>query len=633
MVDYSSIPRDSRRVPLATKVQFKFDRFSGFISEYSANISPTGMFIVSSAPEPPGRILELEFRMGDGFEIIQGRGEVVWSRSVGDGPLQPPGMGIRFLEMSEGSKDLIYRIVDRYVQEGGIPFDLTSARDRNDAAPEAAPVRAAASDALSASLDETVAAFPDLPPLDLEQDPFPDLDLDPVKDSSGVPLPWFSAADGPEALAPEVPAPLAGPAGDAAFGVEEPFELFPSIGPALEEVEETFAGTAGGRGLPREEPPSPAPTASVPLTPPPPLLFPSAVPMSPAPQAMPQAMPQATTEVLLTPALTPALTPPPALLSGDDSFPPPSPSASPVLSDPFAAFEPAGLPAPPPEAVSAPAEPYSGPGLFADYLPKTPSPAASPAPRPVASLAGSAAAAQEPRRVTPWVLLSLLVALGAAAFLLRDRIPGWIGLGGDEEIAAAQDPPRALPRRSGAAAAETPGLASELTTTDSGTPAPASPTSPTSPTSPESPAPSAAAALPQTLPEPPPAPLPETVQRKPAAQIPAAGPAATAIERITFEKSLGGTDIVLWGNGGFPAASYTSSRMGSPPRALIVVTGIRRPFPQPKIAVGTGEAKQVRIGYHGGDELHVVIDLAAPDIKVDRIEPDGQRLRIHLLKG
>ena len=30
--DYSNIPRDSRRVPLATKVAFKFDRFSGFIS-------------------------------------------------------------------------------------------------------------------------------------------------------------------------------------------------------------------------------------------------------------------------------------------------------------------------------------------------------------------------------------------------------------------------------------------------------------------------------------------------------------------------------------------------------------------------------------------------------------------------
>ena len=45
MVDYSNIPRDSRRVPLETRVQFKFDRFDGFISEYSANISPGGMFI------------------------------------------------------------------------------------------------------------------------------------------------------------------------------------------------------------------------------------------------------------------------------------------------------------------------------------------------------------------------------------------------------------------------------------------------------------------------------------------------------------------------------------------------------------------------------------------------------------
>src|SRR5688572_31950079 len=100
MVDYTNIPRDSRRVPLETKVQFKFDRFSGFISEYSSNISPTGMFIVTENPEPAGRILDLEFRLGDGFEIIKGQGEVVWVRSAPDGPGRPPGMGIRFMELS-----------------------------------------------------------------------------------------------------------------------------------------------------------------------------------------------------------------------------------------------------------------------------------------------------------------------------------------------------------------------------------------------------------------------------------------------------------------------------------------------------------------------------------------------------
>jgi hypothetical protein len=193
------------------------------------------------------------------------------------------------------------------------------------------------------------------------------------------------------------------------------------------------------------------------------------------------------------------------------------------------------------------------------------------------------------------VLLGLLGVLAVAAFLLRDRIPGWLGLGGDDEAVVAQNPRPALPRRR---ETPSPDLGSDLTAELE----------------------AAAAASAQASPPPP-------------APAPAAGPAATAVERITFEKTLGGTDIVLWGNGGFPPASYTSSRMGSPPRALIVVSGIRRSFPQPKITVGTGEAKQVRIGHHGGDELHVVIDLAAPDVKVSGIDQDGQRLRVHLLKG
>jgi uncharacterized protein (TIGR02266 family) len=125
MIDYSNIPRDSRRVPLETRVQFKFDRFSGFLSEYSANISPGGMFIRTSAPQPVGTSLDLEFRLGDGFELIKGRGEVIWTRAEDEGIARPAGMGIRFVELSEGSKDLIYRIVDQHILQGGTPFDVT----------------------------------------------------------------------------------------------------------------------------------------------------------------------------------------------------------------------------------------------------------------------------------------------------------------------------------------------------------------------------------------------------------------------------------------------------------------------------------------------------------------------------
>jgi uncharacterized protein (TIGR02266 family) len=565
MVDYSNIPRDSRRVPLATKVQFKFDRFSGFISEYSANISPTGMFIVSSNPEPQGRILELEFRLGDGFEIIQGQGEVVWSRSVSDGPLRPPGMGIRFLDLSEGSKDLIYRIVDRYVQEGGTPFDLTSARDRGPDEPESLGSPAPA-------LPSPVPAFPDLPPLELDNNPFPDLDLEPVKDSSGNALPWFAAGEAPSGSSPAPPNP------------DEPFELFPSIGSALEEVEQTFSGQAAA--------PQPAPAAPEPV--PAPLLFPSAAP---------------------------------APLRSE-----PAPPAEPV--DPVAAFAP-GAPAPPP-----PEPPPSGPGLFADYLPKTAQRQEAPARKPLTSLAGSAAA-QEPRRVFPWVLLAVLAVLGLAAFLFRNEIPGWLGIGGDEEVASAQAPQRPLHRRAQPSQPSqpsdtpppvvqdlTPGSASATSAGASEPPRPV-----LSPTPVPTPAPTLAPTGAPARQAP-----PEAVQRKPAPaplqpSAPAGGPIVTAIERITFEQSLGGTDVVLWGNGAIGPQSYDSSRMEGPPRALIVVSGIRKPFAQTKINVGTGEVKQVRIGYHDNGKLHVVLDLAAPNVKVTRVDQDGLRLRIHLQKG
>jgi uncharacterized protein (TIGR02266 family) len=586
MVDYSNIPRDSRRVPLATKVQFKFDRFSGFISEYSANISPTGMFIVSSNPEPLGRVLDLEFRLGDGFEIIQGKGEVVWSRAMADGPNRPSGMGLRFTELSEGSKDLIYRIVDRYVQEGGTPFDLTTARDRIDEPPPAtspafseapAPAMAAPATAAPAMAAQTIApgapagqVFSDLPPLDLEQNPFPDLGLDPVKDSSGNALPWFSAAPGEM---PAAPAPRQ---------EEDPLELFPSIGPALEEVEEAFAGDGSGRVPPREEPAAPV------LSPPAPLLFPSAAPAPAGP------------------------------------------------ADLFASFDP--LPTTTP-AVPEPAEPpasLSAPGLFADYLPKTASPSEAPPPRTLASVAGSATA-HEPRRTSPLLLvIGVLALLGAGAFLLRDRIAGWLGLGGeDERIASAQIPPRPLHPHKKLIAAAPPvvqdGLTSEAAaaTTDPGATAKPAAPEPAAPVQTPAASPPAVSATG--------APVPEVVQRKrPPAPAPATGPALTAVDRITYEESFGGTDIVLWGNGAIRQESYVHSQMGSPPRELFRITGIRKPFPQVKIPVGTGEVKQVRIGYHEapkGNELHIVIDLAGPQVKVTRVDQDGQRLRIHLQKG
>ena len=462
MVDYSNVPRDSRRVPLETRVQFKFDRFSGFLSDFSANVSPGGMFIRTRTPQPPGTVLEFEFRLGDGFELIKGRGEVVWVRPEDEGPARPAGMGLRFLELSLGSKELIYRIVDHHIQQGGTPFDVT-------------------------------------------QHP-PDL----------VPVPPPAAA----------PAPLAAAA--------------PPWVPVLEEK-------LGG------------------------------------------------------------FEPSPYEPSRDDWMK----TREPLPAEPLPGLT-AG--APEPEAVLAPLDdpPVAAP-LFASTL------ASEPAPRS--------------RRALPWVLLAVLVALAAGAWLFRDTLLGLAGLGGGGEV--AQAPPPVARRRPGrlrtpalpaASPASTPASAPPLDTAG----APAGPETEVSPVRPATPAPVA-----QPTPAgPKPGPRPPAEKPAPVPAIPEdTGPPATGVEKITFEKAFGGTDVILWGNGAIHSGSYVRSRIdGNPPRELIRISGIKRPAPAARLVVGTPEVLQVRTGLHAGNELHVVLDLAGPKVTVTRVEEGENRLRIHLQK-
>jgi uncharacterized protein (TIGR02266 family) len=443
MIDYSNIPRDSRRVPLETRVQFKFDRFSGFLSEYSANISPGGMFIRTLAPQPPGSVLEFEFRLGDGFELIKGRGEVVWTRAEDDGVSRPAGMGIRFLDLSQGSKDLIYRIVDQHILQGGTPFDVTQR-----------------------------------PP-----DPVP------IKPSGAAPAAARTAAS-----------PLR-------------FDL----------------------------PPSPSPTTA-------------------ATGAGPETPEDATSWL---PALEePGLEPPP--------FAPPQEDWMQARDDAWMA----GL------------QPWSEPLPAAEETPPPdaaePAPLAPPAPM-FASLHG---AAERPRRrMLPLIVVVAVLALGAGAWLARGTLLEMMGQGDGEDIA-----PAPLPSRQPKPAANPPPQAAEVT-----------------------PSPAAPAASPEPTP------------------APASLPPATLIEDIGFERAFGGTDVILQGNGAIRAQSYDRERLGgNPPRELFRLSGIRSPFPKTRVVVGTPEVLQVRVGYHPGNELHVVLDLAHPTVKVTRVEEDGNRLRIHL---
>ncbi len=141
---------DSRRIALEREISIRVPAFDDFVTEYSANISTTGMFIVSQKPQPPGTRFTFEFSVADDWKLIRGKGQVVWSRYRDEGKDRPAGMGIRFTQLDAQSRRLIRWIVEKHIREGGKPFELDD-------------LRSAVDDALSEALDPEAPAL--APPL------------------------------------------------------------------------------------------------------------------------------------------------------------------------------------------------------------------------------------------------------------------------------------------------------------------------------------------------------------------------------------------------------------------------------------------------------------------------------------
>jgi uncharacterized protein (TIGR02266 family) len=585
VTDYSNLPRDSTRVPLAHRIQLKFDRFSGFINEYFSNISPGGIFIRTDTPEPAGQLLDFEFRLGDGYELIHGRGEVVWARERGEGPERPPGMGVRFIELSPGSKDLIYKIVDDYVAHGGKPFDLT-------------------------------------PPAGLGSEP-------PVPPGLG---------DMPPVHAGTAPEPAAATAVEPMPGSPPP---------------RSGAAAAAQAGWPPPGPPASAspPPGSAPALPPEPGL--SSLPWTlelPAIQQLPG-----------VPAMTPR-SPLESLGAGGGT--PTFPSAAREQASGARSRVDEGA-APAPASVSAPA--------FSSFDQR---------------------ASRRRSRMPLLGALVAVVLLGLAVYLLRDTAMAWLVRYQEarSERAPAAAAKSSIPRTPEAAGRHrAPGAARRGTLPalpggpaagarsaagvpgTRGTPPPPAATNgaPATAVPPGAAAPSAGASTASTAGRPLAAPsaaapaasggsapaataggaasgsaAPTTSPPAGRAVLEpvatagagatAAGPAAaaarvTAVERITWQASGDGTDVVLWGNGEFTSQSYSRARIaGSPVREVLRITGIDRPYPAARVAVRTPELQQIRTGYHPPRDLHIVLDLGSGEVQVTAIEPGPRQLRIHL---
>ncbi len=149
------------RIDLNRAVQLRFSKFQDFLTEIAGNISPGGMFVSSENPHPPGEQFEFECSLADGYPLVSGRAEVVWVRRLSMSADQPCGMGVRFLDLNEGSEELIRRIVEERLKAGDSTFDLESEDgEAPEAGEESQPAGEFSDEILAAA--ETLVEAPDV---------------------------------------------------------------------------------------------------------------------------------------------------------------------------------------------------------------------------------------------------------------------------------------------------------------------------------------------------------------------------------------------------------------------------------------------------------------------------------------
>lgn len=550
-------PRIYRRVPFETSVRLKFDRFQGFVEQYCGNLSLGGMFVNSDEPPPLGTEVAIEFQLEDGFELIRGRGRVAWVRAPGDGG--EPGFGLRFLELTPGSRELIFRLVERRVREGDRVFDLEGQ----------APATAAA----LLVHDEEHARLVD--------------DEDRALDERGAAPPWDRPAPRPAEAAA-----AGGPVAAAAGGEVVRY------GRAAREAAEAEAGDA-----------PPAQVVAEPVD-----AEPVDAEQVDAEQVAGAHVEEAHLEVARSE--TPPVEPSPDAAAPveavrDEAVPPVDGDAAGAtiagVEDPEASF--AGLVDDDEEAADgagaargddlwiASAAAGAPPAMASGRAGGAAAAAGSPPPSP-GEEAGTAAASEatagaeagaRPVRSRRGLRLALAIAAGIAVLalvaflLLRTRDAGALG-----DRTAGE--PFATPAATAAEeSAEAPQAADGAR--------------------PEDGASRADAAAPAAGPR-------ATHAADPAGAASAGGPGT--IERIAWQRRDGGVDFEIAGGGPIAPALVDHFTVGGErPRLVVRIAGVERPYPRGDLAVGGPLVERVRTGFHpaaagAASSLHVVFDLTAP---------------------
>ena len=108
--------RKDKRVPLKVQVFVRDHEYDGTIFFYSSNISTGGMFLESDLLLDEGTEFTLEFTLPSVPRFIRAKGKVVWVTRpgiVGVDEEVTPGMGIKFIEISDEDRKKVEEFVEK----------------------------------------------------------------------------------------------------------------------------------------------------------------------------------------------------------------------------------------------------------------------------------------------------------------------------------------------------------------------------------------------------------------------------------------------------------------------------------------------------------------------------------------
>ena len=110
---------DRRQAPrVLVDLEVDYASEDNYLFAYITDISETGIFVRTTAPEQPGTHLNLRFRADPEKEgpQLEVEGEVIWVNPYRPGAPDNlhPGMGIRFVALDDELRDRLLELVRRF---------------------------------------------------------------------------------------------------------------------------------------------------------------------------------------------------------------------------------------------------------------------------------------------------------------------------------------------------------------------------------------------------------------------------------------------------------------------------------------------------------------------------------------